>query len=253
MKNVFYNKNISYLNYISIIYIFFLSCEERSNEKISCDDRAGCPDGLRCIGNYCVDPFEENCQDVTCPEDMVCYFGTCFSYYVCYEETCPDGTICSDEGCVEDPCLNTSCPEGMACFGGTCFFAPNCNDVNCPEGYLCYQGECIELNPEHNPCAGINCQEGEICHDGICYNIDLGERPDNNDTCFPKTCPSGWVCEDGECIPLDERWHEPIIISDPWFMIEGVVLDKNRNPIKGMEIFVQGRLTPFTSNAMLLS
>ncbi|WP_158860082.1 hypothetical protein [Lunatibacter salilacus] len=251
MKKLSHYHRISFLNIliiISLISVHF-SCVEPSIEKISCEFWDECPEGLTCYENFCVDPWEEPCEGIQCHEGQVCYYGSCFFYFDCEEDGCPAGTICYAESglCAEDPCTDITCPEGMACYEGVCSRYPICNDIECPEGSLCFQGECFELRTEHNPCAGIECQEGEYCYNGICYNFDIDEKPDDTDACFPKTCPLGWYCEDGECKPRDQRWLEPLVIGDPWFILEGIVLDSRGIGLGGVEIFVQNRLTPMTT------
>lgn len=248
MKSLAYFFRISYYTILIILSLSHFSCEYQPNDRISCEETDECPEGFRCFGNYCVDPFEEGCQDVSCAEDMVCYLAHCYLYYVCDDDSCPEGTICSDEGCVEDLCHDNSCPEGTACYQGTCFQYLNDIDSNCPSGYLYYLGECIEIRAEHNACTDKTCQEGEICFEGSCYAINLEQSPDEVDNCFPVTCPNGWVCDDGRCLPLDPKWHEAIVIGDPWFIMEGVVLDKEGIPLRGIDVFLENESTPLTSN-----
>jgi hypothetical protein len=61
----------------------------------------------------------------------------------------------------------------------------------------------------------------------------------------------GWICDKGQCIPLDQRWHEPIVIADPRFFQEGIVLDTEDIPLSGVDIFVQDRLTPLKTKSIL--
>lgn len=238
--------NISHTIMVNIMVLFIFSCQCL---RIPCGTNDSCPQGLMCFNGCCVSPLEEPCDDVNCPEGWECYARTCFEMFN-PEENCPEGTIYSldERDCVPDPCHDITCPEGYDCLRGTCILEGTCENVFCPEGYECYLGECFEPVIEFNPCGLVNCPEDEICYNGVCYNLELNGKPEDYDNCFPKTCPFGWVCEDGECKPLDQRWHEAIIIGEPWFILEGVVLDNNRTPLSGVDIFVQNRLTPFKSN-----
>jgi len=246
----YFRKSHSFLM-IFIITILQFSCTVNADERITCEEvNYECPDGLVCWDEFCVNPREEPCEGIECREDQICYQGTCFWPFSCEFNTCPDGFICDDGlGCIEDLCADVICREGFTCYQGDCFklmVYNECDDISCPEGSLCYLGNCYEPNIDwENPCSGIICKEGEICYDGSCFLTDIDVKPDN---CFPITCPFGWVCDNGKCKPLDPRWHEAINLGLNWFVVDGIALDKKGNPLLGVDIFVQNKLTPIKTN-----
>lgn len=241
--------NLNHILYFLGIYIASLTLFSCTEERITCEGNDDCPEGFQCYEGYCLDRNEYACLDIECREYEVCYKGSCFESYSC-EFPCPEGMICPLGGdeCEADPCYGVRCSEGDVCIEGECIEYLSCDYFGCPTGSLCIMGECSEIKFEYNPCARVTCQEGEVCFEGICFNIDFEQRPDEADNCYPVTCPKGWVCDDGQCLPMDPHWHESMVISDPWFILEGIALDEMGIPLNGVNIFVQDRLTPFTTN-----
>ncbi|MGH2615763.1 MAG: hypothetical protein ACRDJC_11025 [Thermomicrobiales bacterium] len=135
------------------------------------DNKPGCPAGLKCCGESCIDQSLccvdgaakiPDCGQTCCqPVEEECCEGTCHNILAppicnaCQERECVSGQGLQ---CVEKtqgtPCGEECCPTGEECCGLEC----------CPEGQVCC-GATYCIDPE-TQCCGVGGNPGSPCGDG---------------------------------------------------------------------------------------
>jgi hypothetical protein len=192
--------------------------EVRGQRGESCRTRLDCETGLACVAGVCVigdfdiEPTENECVLVQCREPTDCCPApptTCPSYRmlcdmdpVTYATYCTYWDlycVCTDEqwDCVDDKCKAvvtcddlTPCPGTLVCDDGECVQCVSSDD--CAEGQSCVNATCTASCEIDEECPIFN-----ACQNGGC--VEVGCQTDRECVAFTKsvlaTCGA-----DGDCV-----------------------------------------------------
>ena len=156
-----------------------LGCKEGRCTILCTPGEFPCPNGYKCVGDYCV---PQRCAGVTCPTDQRCdeNTGTCVD--LCASVMCNAPKICQHGQCVD--CYTLGCPTGQMCNAGACQ-TDKCLGVNCGANQYCDSGSCVDL------CTVNKCPSSQRCVGGACMT----------DNCATTPCGGGEFCDQttGQC------------------------------------------------------
>ncbi|HET6149406.1 MAG TPA: MopE-related protein, partial [Polyangia bacterium] len=179
-----------------------LGCKEGRCTILCIPGEFPCPNGYKCVGDYCV---PQRCAGKTCPTDQRCdeNTGTCVD--LCAGVLCRDPKICQHGNCVD--CYTLGCMAGEMCNAGRCQ-VDKCLDVTCGGNQYCDDGKCVDLCTR-NKCSGSDrCVSGQCIADNCAtVGCGAGQFCDQNtgkcktDTCQVTQCGKGERCiqETGVC------------------------------------------------------
>jgi concanavalin A-like lectin/glucanase superfamily protein/uncharacterized protein DUF2341 len=156
--------------------------------------------GILEIGALCEDLVDNNCNDLTDAQEIVCQpciededcddLDICTGQETCFDSVCQPGTplVCQDDGNV---CTDEVCDPQTGC--GTVNVALPCDDLNeCTSGEICDAGVCQSGTPVQD---AVLCNNGSgVCCQGNCY---LGE------CCMSTDCEDQNPCTTSECFGHD--------------------------------------------------
>jgi hypothetical protein len=156
-----------------------LGCKEGRCTILCTPGEFPCPNGYKCVGDYCV---PQRCAGKTCPTDQRCDENTGSCVDVCAGVVCNAPRICQHGLCVD--CYTLGCAAGQMCNAGVCQ-TDKCAGVNCGANQYCDTGSCVDL------CTASKCSSSQRCVGGACMT----------DTCATTPCPGGQFCDQntGKC------------------------------------------------------
>jgi MYXO-CTERM domain-containing protein len=150
-----------------------LGCKEGRCTLLCAPGEFPCPNGYKCVGDYCV---PQRCAGKTCPTDQRCDENTGSCVDICANVVCRDPKICQHGTCVD--CYNLGCATGELCNAGRCQI-DKCAGVTCAANQYCDDGTCTDL------CTKNKCSGTQTCVAGACVT----------DSCAGVGCPSGQFCD----------------------------------------------------------
>jgi hypothetical protein len=156
-----------------------LGCKEGRCTILCTPGEFPCPNGYKCVGDYCV---PQRCAGKTCPTDQRCDENTGSCVDLCASVVCSAPKICQHGQCVD--CYTLGCPAGQMCNAGVCQ-TDKCLGVNCGNNQYCDNGNCVDL------CTVNKCPSSQRCIGGVCMT----------DTCATTPCAGGQFCDQttGQC------------------------------------------------------
>uniref|UniRef100_A0A1I7ZW66 EB domain-containing protein n=1 Tax=Steinernema glaseri TaxID=37863 RepID=A0A1I7ZW66_9BILA len=192
-----------------LVFLLFLLCSLAGAER--CPPIFGdseCPLGLVCTDGKCTgEGASENCDVLTCPENMRCFNGRCYptenlpcNRNVLVGENAARSIVsdcgihgkCVNGRCVLDRCAGVSCGLQELCLDGVC---TNMTDRFCLSSFDC--------GPTFD-CVANKCQDSGVLSRPIC-SCDPDQVCGADGTCAPRPkcsrvfCGPGAVCVDGFC------------------------------------------------------
>jgi hypothetical protein len=156
-----------------------LGCKEGRCTILCTPGEFPCPNGYKCVGDYCV---PQRCAGKTCPTDQRCDENTGSCVDVCVGVVCNSPKICQHGSCVD--CYTLGCPSGQFCNAGVCQ-TDKCAGVNCGANQYCDTGNCVDL------CTANKCASSQRCVAGNCMS----------NSCATVPCSGGQFCDQttGQC------------------------------------------------------
>jgi len=156
-----------------------LGCKEGRCTILCTPGEFPCPNGYKCVGDYCV---PQRCAGKTCPTDQRCDENTGSCVDVCTGVVCNAPKICQHGQCVD--CYTLGCAAGQMCNAGVCQ-TDKCAGVNCGANQYCDTGNCVDL------CTANKCPSSQRCVAGKCMS----------DSCATVPCSGGQFCDQttGQC------------------------------------------------------
>jgi hypothetical protein len=156
-----------------------LGCKEGRCTILCTPGEFPCPNGYKCVGDYCV---PQRCAGKTCPTDQRCDENTGSCVDLCASVVCNAPKICQHGLCVD--CYTLGCAAGQMCNAGVCQ-TDKCAGVNCGANQYCDNGSCVDL------CTANKCSSSQRCIGGACMT----------DTCATTPCAGGQFCDQntGQC------------------------------------------------------